>query len=111
IKITDFMDPSIAPAFVSGVQGPDAAYVWIKHMDYSWKNKSPGEIKGAYININNLNDGRYSCIIIDPESGDKISGEEKLTVNGAIKLYLPAFNKSIAIKTKNLTLKKKKNGK
>lgn len=108
IKITDFLDPSIAPVFVGGMQGPNTAYIWIKHKDYSWKNVSPPEIKDAYIKINNLNEGRYSYIIINPENGERISEGEKLAVNGVIKLDLPVFNKSLAIKVKNLTVRKTK---
>ncbi|MCX7698279.1 MAG: glycoside hydrolase family 5 protein, partial [Candidatus Goldbacteria bacterium] len=111
IKITDFLDPHIAPAFVSGMQGPNTAYIFIKHKDYSFKNVSPPEIKDAYINIENLNEGRYLYNIINPESGDKILEGEKLTIKGALKLDLPAFNKSIAVKIKNLSVKNKKNEK
>lgn len=108
IKITDFLDPSIAPVFVGGMQGPNTAYIWIKHRDYSCRNNSPSEIKDTYIKINNLNEGRYSYIIINPENGERINEGEKLTLNGVIKLDLPVFNKSLAIKVKNLTVKKLK---
>lgn len=111
IKITDFSDPGIAPVFVAGMQGPNSAYIWIKHKDYSWKNKSPEEMKNTYIDIVNLNEGRYLFIIINPETGEKILQGERLTVNGVAKLDLPVFNKSLVIKIKNLTVIKTKNEK
>ncbi|MCX8093396.1 MAG: glycoside hydrolase family 5 protein, partial [Candidatus Goldbacteria bacterium] len=111
IKITDFLDPHIAPAFVSGMQGPNTAYIFIKHKDYSFRNISTSEIKDAYINIENLNEGRYLYNIINPESGDKLADGEKLTIKGALKLDLPAFNTSLAVKIKNLSVKNKKNEK
>jgi len=108
IKITDFLDPAIAPVFVSGLQSNDSAYIYIKHRDYSWKNTSPIEIKDAYIEINNLNEGRYLYFIINPENGERIMEGEKLTINGKIKMDLPIFNKSIAVKIKNTAKKKEK---
>ncbi len=108
IKITNFLNPAIAPVFVTGMQGTDTAYIWMKNTDYSWKNKNASEIKDTYFEIKSLNDGRYLYTIINPESGEKISEGEKLTINGELKLDLPAFNNSLAIKIKNLTVKKTK---
>lgn len=107
IKITDFLDPTIAPVFVAGMQGPNTAYIFLKNKDYSYRNNSPSEIRDTYINIEGINDGKYKYIIINPENGERLEEGEKLTVNGKIKLTLPVFNRSLAIKIKNLSMKKK----
>jgi hypothetical protein len=99
IKVENFLNARIAPVFVSGVQGPASAYLWVKSSDYGWL-KGPGTvIKDAYIDVLDLNPGRYVVTFVETYTGSVIKEREDIVEKEEpLRLDLPEFSKDIAIK-------------
>lgn len=99
IKVENFLNPSLAPVFVSGLQGPGSAYLWLKSSDYGWA-KGPGTpVKDAYIDIPDLNPGRYVITFFETYTGSVIREyQEIIEKDMELKLELPEFSKDIAVK-------------
>jgi hypothetical protein len=99
IKVENFLSARIAPVFVSGVQGPASAYLWVKSGDYGWA-KGPGTpVKDAYIDVIDLKPGRYVVSFFETYTGSIISERENIVEKEEpLRIDLPEFSKDIAIK-------------
>jgi hypothetical protein len=99
IKVENFMNAGVAPVFVSGLQGPGSAYLWLKAANYGWE-KGPGEIiNTAYIEVNDLNRGRYAISFFETYTGSTIKEtEDIIDADMPLRLELPEFSKDIAVK-------------
>lgn len=99
VKVENFLNARIAPVFVSGVQGPGSAYLWLKSMDYGWL-KGPGTaVKDAYIEVVDLNPGRYVITFFETYTGSVIGEHQEIVEkDDPLRLELPEFSKDIAVK-------------
>lgn len=54
IKFENYLSSSVAPVFVSGVQGKSSAYLWLKNKKYSYENQAPEPVAPSYLDIAGL---------------------------------------------------------
>jgi hypothetical protein len=101
IRVENFLDARLAPVFVSGVQGKDTAYLWLKSDDYGW-DKGPGTpVKDAYIDVDDLAPGRYVIFFYETYTGSVMDQQEDIVdKDAALRINLPEFSKDIAVKIK-----------
>ncbi|HRU38996.1 MAG TPA: cellulase family glycosylhydrolase, partial [Candidatus Goldiibacteriota bacterium] len=101
VVIEGLLDPRLSGVFVSGIQGTEGAYLWLKAPDYGWKKGSGSPVRGAYIEIPGLNPGRYIVSFYETDTGSILSGFESIIENEmALTLDLPEFSRDLAIKVK-----------
>jgi hypothetical protein len=101
IKVENFLNARLAPVFVSGVQGPQTAYLWLKSNDYGWDIGPGTPKKDAYIDVIDLKPGRYVTDYYETYSGSVLDEHEDIVEKDEpLRVNLPEFTKDIAVKIK-----------
>ncbi|OPZ64929.1 MAG: hypothetical protein BWY84_00564 [Candidatus Aerophobetes bacterium ADurb.Bin490] len=100
LEVTDFTDPLIAPAFLSGIQSEAAAYIWYKHKNYTWENTPADKVEGAYFDVPDLRPGRYVIEFFDTYTGEITGKKQAIKHEEDLRIDLPEFYTDGAIKIK-----------
>lgn len=97
--------PSNGNIWYMGLKNNNKAYLWIKDSMYDYVHTSNGyketNITSGQIEINDLNDGKYIAIFINPYTNEIIDEEELEANNNKLILNYPSFTKDILVKIIN----------
>ncbi len=98
ILFPGYLDPSLAPVFIAGMQGKQSAYFWIKNRNYEWNLPAPKRVGASYIDLEGINQGRYVIEVYDTYSGSVLKKYEEINDINGIRLKIPAFDHDIAVR-------------
>jgi len=102
ITLKGYIDPSLANARCLGMAVGDEVLLWVQNKDSNWRNAfdgiEPGLVKGAFLEVNDLADGRYRVEWWDTYRGDVILEEKIWARNGMARIDIPEFRRDLACK-------------
>lgn len=86
---------------VQGLCGRDRAYLWLFDPDASWasvvvQGRTPGEVRGATIELDGLAPGKYRVFWWDTYEGKVVAESPLSSSGGTVTLAVPAFRRDIA---------------
>lgn len=105
VRLTNYNDGSCANARCLGLAaGPDMLF-WIQNKDSNWKNvlnkKEPVPVKGAFFDILDAADGKYSVEWWDTYKGVPVKKEDIQASGGVLRIILPELSKDVACKVRS----------
>ncbi len=86
-----------------GLQGNDRAYVWLFHKQATWhsqvvEKKTPGEVRGATLEIRGLKSGPYRVVWWDTYQGKPLREEKVSATEDRLRVEVPALSRDVACK-------------
>jgi hypothetical protein len=98
ITIENFLSPSLAPVFVSGVQGKSSAYIWLKNRNYGYKNPDAGPVAESYMEIGGFLPGRYVIEYFDTYDGKFTDKKDYIVDTDTLRLDIPELKTDMAVR-------------